>query len=498
MSYAEFGQVVTAVAGLLLLALSGYGWANLRFRVPGTVLFILLTVAAALWCFGYAYEKTQITTDGFLMAARLEYLGLAFVPTLWLLVTLHWMDHPLATSRRLAFAVLGFSAAVVALVATNHLHHGWYASITPLRPGFARFVPGILYFPVFAVLASPFVVSSVLLLRRRRKVSHFRQKAGIILTVNIIPLAGAVVFQLGFRPGGLDPTIFSVIPTFAVLALGLFLHDFIRIVPIAREVVVESMEHPVLVFDDRGRLIDRNQAARPHLEAYRDALANPVADQGELSLTLDGVDKTFRFRRSPIRTQGGEVQGSVVLLTDVTEERRLLDELGHQASHDALTGVANRRHFEDHALGEITRANRHGGTVAVVLFDLDWFKSVNDQFGHAAGDLVLRSVVAIVQPRLRPYDLLARIGGEEFVVLMPEAHPVEAREAAERWRTALEATPQIVGGTVIPVTASFGVATLNDLPLTVAVDPRLRLDALMGLADKALYQAKAEGRNRVV
>jgi diguanylate cyclase (GGDEF)-like protein len=499
MTYAEIGQLITGITGILLLGLTGYGVANLRYRVPGTSFFVALALAGAVWSFGYAFEKGQILAEGFLMAARVEYLGLAFVPTLWLLVALSWMEHPLARSAAFRTVVLGISLVVVGLVATNDLHHWWYQSVVPLgRPGFARFQPAPAYYVFYTFLLGTFVFSTILLIVRRTLVTHFRRKAAVIVVSNLFPVAFSVAFQLGLRPGGLDLTVLSLIPAFSTVAWGLFRHEFIRIVPIARATVVESMEEAVLVLDDRGQLVDHNAAARNLLPQMEKAQWSDPGPQGELTLQLEGHARTFRFRRSPIAGPNGVEQGTVVVLSDITEEKRLLNELSHQASHDALTGVANRRHFEDHALGELTRAGRHGGALALVLFDLDWFKSINDRFGHPSGDKVLKAVVDIVLPRLRPYDLLARIGGEEFAVLMPEAQPVEAREAAERWRAALEAAPHILPGAVLPVTASFGVAALNDLPLGMPSDPRLKLDTLMGLADKALYRAKAEGRNRVV
>lgn len=499
MSYAEIGQVVTGATGLLLLGFAGYGLANLRYRVPGTAFFVALTLAGALWCFGYAFEKAQVTVDGFMLAARIEYLGLAFLPGLWLLVALSWMEHPLARSKVLRVVVFVLGGLLVLAVWTNEAHRWYYREIVPTgRTGFARYLPGILYYPLFTVLASSFAWSAILLLTHRKKVPLFRHKAVVILSANLFPPAFAIAFQLGFRPGGLDPTLFSLVPSFTILALGIFRHDFIRIVPIAREIVVESMEHPVLVLDPTGRLVDHNGAARDHLDGFLTALGADGGTQGEIQVGSGADLRSYRFRRSPVRGPGEAVQGTVYLLTDITEEQRLVERLSHQASHDALTGVPNRRHFEDHALGEITRAARHGGTMALVLFDLDHFKAINDRYGHPAGDRVLRAVVATITPRLRTYDQIARIGGEEFAVLMPETNPVEAREACERWRAALEATPQVIPGAVLTVTASFGVATLNDLPLTLPAAPRTRLDALMGLADRALYQAKNEGRNRVV
>jgi len=497
MTYAEFGQLVTGAMGMFLLGLAGYGAANLRFRVPGTATFVALSLAAAVWCFGFVGEKAQTLPEGFFWAARIEYLGLAFLPPLWLLVSLSWIDHPWAKSLGLRVGLLSASAALLVLVWTNDLHHAWYASIIPTgREGLALFTPGVLYYPFYALMASYFVVGPLLLLWHQRNTLHHAGRTWVVLVTNIFPLAFSAAYQLGLRPGGLDLTIFSLVPAFAVLTFGLVRHDLVRLVPMARDLVVESLEERVLVHDALGSLVDHNAAAGRHLARYEEALNQTTQPAGEVRVVENDGAKTFRFRRTPIRGSGGQLQGTVTILSDVTEERRLMEQLAHEATHDPLTGVANRRHFEEHALGEINRARRHGGTLALVLFDLDHFKSVNDRYGHQAGDQVLKTTVAEIAARLRPYDLLARLGGEEFGVLMPEASPVEAREAAERWRTALEATRHVLptGGTT--VTASFGVATLNDLALDLAEDAGLRFDALLGLADRALYDAKTT-RNRV-
>jgi len=496
MTYAEFGQLITGAMGMFLLGLAGYGAANLRFRVPGTATFVALSLAAAMWCFGYVAEKAQTLPEGFFWAARIEYLGLAFLPPLWLLVSLSWIDHPWAKSLGLRVGLLSVSVVLIALVWTNDLHHGWYSAIVPTgREGFARFAPGVLYYPFFTLMASCFVVGSLLLLWHQRNTLRHVRRARIVLVTNVFPLFFSAAYQLGLRPGGLDLTIFSLVPAFALLTFGLVRHDLVRLVPVARDLVVESLEERVLVHDELGRLVDHNAAAGKNLARYEEALNDTTQPGGEVRVVGDEGARVFRFRRTPIRGSGGQVQGTVTILSDVTEERRLMEQLAHEATHDPLTGVANRRHFEEHAMGEITRARRHGGTLALVLFDLDHFKSVNDRFGHQAGDQVLKATVAEIGARLRRYDLLARLGGEEFAVLMPEASPVEAREAAERWRAALETTRHSLPSGVTTVTASFGVATLNDLALDLA-DTSLRFDALLGLADRALYHAKST-RNRV-
>jgi diguanylate cyclase (GGDEF)-like protein len=158
-----------------------------------------------------------------------------------------------------------------------------------------------------------------------------------------------------------------------------------------------------------------------------------------------------------------------------------------EATTDALTGVANRRRLDDELQRLIARSRRSGRPLSVVLVDLDHFKVINDTWGHDAGDQVLVATVARLLAGVREADLLGRWGGEEFLLLAPDADHASARALAERCRSELVATPILSEG--ITVTASFGVATL-------AVDDDAR--ALMRRADLALYAAKSDGRDRVV
>ncbi|MCX8086755.1 MAG: diguanylate cyclase [Rhodocyclaceae bacterium] len=159
------------------------------------------------------------------------------------------------------------------------------------------------------------------------------------------------------------------------------------------------------------------------------------------------------------------------------------------ARTDVLTGLANRRAFDEAAQREIRRALRYGTPLALVIADIDYFKSINDRFGHHVGDEVLKDVAATLSASVRGVDLVGRWGGEEFVILMPEAGLEAAREAAERMRLVVAGHPLQCEGARCGITASFGVA---------ALDPeRPTLDDLLGRADAALYRAKANGRNRV-
>jgi diguanylate cyclase (GGDEF)-like protein len=166
-----------------------------------------------------------------------------------------------------------------------------------------------------------------------------------------------------------------------------------------------------------------------------------------------------------------------------------IEEVTRRARTDSLTGLANRRHFDEQLRRVVNETDRFGGTCSLILVDLDHFKAVNDQFGHEAGDTVLKHVAAVLCDAVRTVDLCARYGGEEIAVLLPQTSEEGAHELAERLRSTLEQRPSSHGGRQIPVTASFGVATY---PSPVPYG-----DWLVLAADKALYEAKAAGRNCV-
>lgn len=171
--------------------------------------------------------------------------------------------------------------------------------------------------------------------------------------------------------------------------------------------------------------------------------------------------------------------------------RRLEAEALQQARTDELTGLPNRRHFIEQAERELARAQRYETPLALMMLDLDHFKAVNDSLGHAAGDGALRAVAVCCSETLRANDIIGRIGGEEFAVLLPQTSEVGARMLAERLRAAVAACPVYVrNGEELFVSTTIGV--------TVAVPGQsLTLDALLAQADDALYAGKARGRNQV-
>lgn len=192
-----------------------------------------------------------------------------------------------------------------------------------------------------------------------------------------------------------------------------------------------------------------------------------------------------------------EVLAVCVTISDVThvsvmqrEREEAVAKLREYADRDGLTGIANRRFFESRLAEEFSRWQRHGGELSVLLFDLDHFKKINDQFGHVAGDAVLRVMAQRVANVVRKQDVFGRFGGEEFALLLPCTPLNDAMRVAEKIRRAIGDAPIEVQGVVVPVTASVGAAT--------ARPGAPGYEGMVNEADAALYRAKRQGRNRSV
>jgi diguanylate cyclase (GGDEF)-like protein len=180
----------------------------------------------------------------------------------------------------------------------------------------------------------------------------------------------------------------------------------------------------------------------------------------------------------------------VVVSRDITEHKRLEVELREMAATDMLTGLPNRRHFLGQLEQEKARVSRaEEKSAAVLMIDIDHFKVVNDTFGHATGDHVLRHLADLMREDLRKIDTLGRLGGEEFAVILPGADSAAAEIFAERLRKQVAETPAVHEQWTIPLTISIGVTEIK--PGDNSAD-----DALTR-ADRALYRAKECGRNRV-
>jgi diguanylate cyclase (GGDEF)-like protein len=234
--------------------------------------------------------------------------------------------------------------------------------------------------------------------------------------------------------------------------------------------------------------IPHKSVSRQHCEIRREGDAYRLRDLGATNRTrVNDLPVTETLLADGDHITLGET--ILKFISHASVEARYHEEVYQLATHDALTEIYNRRHFVELVDKEIARALRHGRPLVMCIIDVDLFKPVNDQFGHIAGDGVLRQMAGLVRAFVRGEDIAARIGGEEFAVLLPESDLEAARAFAERLREAVAATPFELGGESRHLTISIGIAGL--------ADDRRERSALMQAADAALYRAKDEGRNRV-
>ncbi|MCK2184265.1 GGDEF domain-containing protein [Halomonas getboli] len=243
-------------------------------------------------------------------------------------------------------------------------------------------------------------------------------------------------------------------------------------------------------------------SAEPRRWLQRVAAEDREAVEGELArsaigltpwhqsfrLSLSDGERWLEARAEARRVAEGETVWEGWWL-DATERKRVESRTEALVSTDMLTGVLNRRGFRANGRAVLARAERHHRPVVVAMLDLDHFKALNDTYGHAAGDITLQTFAHICRDCLRPYDLIGRIGGEEFAVMLSDGDPDEAQGIFERLRETVADTELVLGEECLHVTVSLGLAL---------VPPGGDLDEALNRADLALYRAKQAGRNRVV
>ena len=203
----------------------------------------------------------------------------------------------------------------------------------------------------------------------------------------------------------------------------------------------------------------------------------------------DGQARWLDMNIVPLQDDSGEIKYFASIERDLTRYKKMERQLANMALFDSLTGALSRAAYLQHAEKEFKRSKRYNRPLSTIMIDIDHFKKINDQYGHAAGDHVLQIFVEAIEEEIRGPDAIGRIGGEEFALLMPDTPLKSAAHLAERVRQRITKYPYIAGKMLIEVTASLGVAVMEE--------EDANYKAMLQRADEALYTAKHSGRNRV-
>jgi diguanylate cyclase (GGDEF)-like protein/PAS domain S-box-containing protein len=370
----------------------------------------------------------------------------------------------------------------------------------------------------------------VLLYSAARANAFFRRQYLIILLASIIPIAINSISLSNFGgPVGMDLTPVSFGVSSVIYMYAIYQFQFMNLLPVARGYLIENMSDGVLVVDKQGRILDVNPAIKNFLEnASVSLIGRDISDvfrewQHNADPILNGLEtrtemiiphsptRYMDLRVTNLYDDQNKFNGRLIVFRDVTDRKevekdlrrfndrlqtqlieigRLQSQLREQAIRDALTNVFNRRYLEETLDRELSRAEREKYPLCVIMMDLDFFKDVNDTYGHEAGDMVLKALANTVIQQSRHGDFVCRYGGEEFVLVMPNITMETARQRADTLHQAVNSMQIPYGVFNLTTTISMGVAMYPEHGKTK--------EELVRAADRAMYIAKNTGRNRVV
>ncbi|MDD5712405.1 MAG: histidine kinase N-terminal 7TM domain-containing protein [Smithellaceae bacterium] len=513
-------QQITYTIFLLLatginLSIGFYAWRKRQSAGDAALPFAFLMLAASLYTFGYAFELANRNLVGMLYWIKVEYWGIAVLPPLWTIVAICYVGRTNWLTKPLLVFLFAIPAATIIANYTNDWHHLLYstAAVSTEGPFPTLSVTGGSWYWVHIFYSNLcLIVGNVLFARFWWNAPpSYRRQAATMLIGSIIPWIGFITYLSGKSPWGLDLSPMMFTATGPILVWGLFRYQLLDLEPIARDTVFDGMGEGVIVLDGLGRVVDYNRIAAttiktltpaslglPAAKALQDypvildhLFAKSSANDEYMKITEEGDIRYFTVDTAAIRDRSGHQLGEMIILNEDTQKVMMLQELSRLATIDSQTDILNRRYFFELAQKELERAERYRRALSLVIMDIDHFKKVNDTFGHLAGDEVLQTVAGICKGMLRTSDIMGRYGGEEFAFILPETSAQAATQIAERLRDRIATAQTIYEGKEICVTASFGVAGIEE-------DEVMALTELLKRADKALYEAKETGRNLVI
>ncbi len=517
--------MLAAVVDLLAI---GAIWADSK-PLPYLRWLRYFLLALAVWGFTYALFWLSDVPETRYWLLNATYLGVVFAPPAYFLFSVYYTGKGPVPSKRIAF-LLGIGCLLLLLMWTDHWHGLFFGGQRQLTDS-VLFDGGVFFWVNVFYGYGQILVASGLLLQHSFALQKkmYRRQAFLLMFGTLLPVVVNIGLVLGWLPRleiDLTPLLFTL--TGLTILYSLERYALGRLRPIGYQMLMEHMESAFLLLDTGFRVMEYNRAASNFLRQFgKDqigaSLSTILAElpeevrvmlqtrRGEAVVPWEG-GRYIKVRALPIREPGTDLDlGVMCMWHDVTEEvrraqtlaksNRALEEeiarhlqtrslLEHLATHDGLTGLFNR-HYLDRQLPDLLRqAAARGESVALCLLDVDHFKLINDRYGHASGDDVLRQLSAYLQRNVRKQDWLARYGGEEIVIAMPGLQLNDAAARMAALRAGISGLVfQSKDGEIFSVTVSMGLA--------VFPQHARQTEPLLHCADDALYTAKRNGRNRL-
>jgi diguanylate cyclase (GGDEF)-like protein len=495
-------------------------WLTWRRRsVPGALALSGLMLAVVEWALTSGLEAASPTLGVKIFFAKAEYLGSSCAAPLFLIFALSYSHQQNWLKRQNLILLSSVPVIMILLAWTNEWHHLIWTSITPAStPGSTLYVyhHGVAFYLLIAYI---YICNAAAVLVLYRSYLHspkiYRRQVDVVIAGALIPWVGSLIYVLNLLPTpGLDITPIAFAITGLVLAGGILSHQLLGLAPIARDAIIDQLHEGILVLDDQNRVIDMNPAARHLFDLNEvpvgsdcssvfqkwpqvvEALARRSEKPAEIQMSPSAT-KYIDIHIVPVRGRRQFVYGYLATIQDITE-RKVIEatleaqtrELERQAITDDLTGLYNRRYTNEVLAREFQRSERHHSPLSLALFDVDNFKLINDQYGHACGDEALRVIARELRAGLRSTDIAARMGGDEFLIVFLETEMDRAWIGLERLRARLAVVELVLAADgCLQMTISGGLTSWfpGDTP-----------DDALKRTDRLLYEAKNGGKDRIL
>lgn len=500
--------VITCISGALSVMLGTFAYIK-RKQFSSSKTFIWITCCSAIYIFGHAIELGSSSLSEIIFWIKFQYLGLPFIAPLGLILVMQYVGLEKYINKQSLFLIFVIPFSTLVLSITNNFHQLLYRSVY-LRPNenvpLADMIPGPWYYVHGSCTFSCLFLGICILLWywKKTKWVYWKQILTLLLG-NLLPMIASFLYLLGMSPMGMDPVPVVMCLTSALYIWAILSSKLLALAPIARDRIFESMRDGVIVVDTHHRIVDFNAAAKSMISSlsssnignclstilfepyhYLVSSTNDRFVEKEIDWTYES--KHLRIRLSPILKANRIPAGTTIVINDITEQKLLEEKLTLLAFTDGLTKLYNRIYFMEKSSEKLKSSHQENVPFSLLLFDIDFFKKINDTYGHSVGDKAICHVVDLCNKLLHKEHIFARFGGEEFIVSLPKLSLHEAGNLAERIRKTIVETPLHTEYGRIHITVSFGVAESND---------SISLDTLIHRADQALYSAKENGRNTV-
>jgi diguanylate cyclase (GGDEF)-like protein len=463
-----FYAIILTISATISLAVAVVVWR--RRKAPGASGLALYMLAMFVWAGTYAVRWSLSDPAAQYFWLDLTYLGVVAAPYLSSVFALQYTGRGHLLTRPLLILLAIEPVLTLVVLFTDSYHGLFYAGLR--STGVINRGGWWFWFNVYYSYAIYLVMLALIARQYLRSTHLYRRQTASVLLGMLLPWLGTLWSISGHSPfTNMDITPFIFILSGMVIAYGLFEYRLMDLVPVAREKLIESLPDGVLVLDGHQRIVDINPAAFGLLNAGSDlvgklaskalshlpALEQAFYTKSEIWLEMrvsHNPARDIEVRVTPLfgsdRGQGGQL----ILLRDITVRKLMEEKLRQLSLHDSLTGLYNRVFF-DEELARLERRRRF--PVSLVLADVDNLKSVNDQQGHAAGDEVLRQTAFVLTNAFRAEDVITRIGGDEFVVILPNTDAEAAAAALDRVRQVLQENNAAHPATQVNI--SFGAST---------------------------------------